>query len=453
MGSLARRWEKGSERAVRRTLLKALLILVYGVMVFAPVLLLFVGPRPPQREFWREFSVALGFAAMALLGLQFVPPARLPFLARAFPLDVLYRFHHLLSVTAFVLAAAHPVILFINNPYTLGLLNLFTAPWRARAAVVALLAMAVLVVSSVWRQELKVDYDIWHILHGIAALLASGLALYHMIKVNYHMARPLQRGIWAGLAVLWVSALLYARLIRPWLLLRRPYVVRDVQAERGETWSLILEPVGHAGITFRPGQVAWLTIDGSPFYPNEHPFSIASSAEHPEQISFAIRELGDFTSTIGQTSVGQTVYVDGPYGVFDIDDFAAPRYVLIAGGIGSAPVMGMLRTMADRDDQTPVLLIYGNRTWDGVIFREELEDLERSLNLQVVHVLERPPEWWTGESGFVTRDLLDRHLPECRREAAYFLCGPLPMIKAVTDALGELDIPRARVHTEEYRMA
>ena len=84
---------------------------------------------------------------------------------------------------------------------------------------------------------------------------------------------------------------------------------------------------------------------------------------------------------------------------------------MIAGGVGIAGLISMLRTMADRKDGRPAVLFYANGEWDGVTFRAELEHLKDRLNLAVVHVLERPPEAWTGETGYVTAEVLARHLP------------------------------------------
>ena len=428
-------------------------IAVYIVITFAPLLILFLGPRPAGREFWREFSVALGFEAMALMGLQFIPTARLPFLADVFPMDTLYAFHHQISIFAFILALAHPAILFVNNPYTLQLLDLFNAPLRARAAVIAVIAVIVLVLTSVWRKEIEIEYEHWRTIHDILAISIAGMGLYHMFNVNYHMSNPLQRTLWGILGIIWLGMTLYVRLIKPWIMLKHPYVVKQIIPERGDSWSLIVEPVGHPGMTFSAGQVAWLTIQKSPFAIREHPFSFSTSAEHPEQLGFTIRALGDFTSTVKDIPIGEQIYIDGPYGTFDIDRDGVPGYVLIAGGIGSAPVMSMLRTLADRDDQRPLILFYGNQTWESVIYREEIESLQAKLNLQVVHVLEDTHEGWQGETGFMTKEMLDRHLPKNRDELTYFICGPLPMIEAVEAALKTLNIPLNKIHSEQYDMA
>lgn len=431
---------------VKQQTKQRLWIAVYFVLIFAPLLILLLAPRPEGRTFWRDLSVALGFAGLSLMGLQFLPTARLPLLSEVFPLDTLYDFHHKLSVAAFVLSLAHPVILFLHNPHMLRLLNVFTTPWRTKSAVIGVVLLILLIVTSVKRLSLKLSYETWRLLHDLFAVGVVGLILFHIFKVNYYTSVPLQRGLWIALGCLWAVMILYIRVIRPWQLLKRPYRVVEIIPERSQTWSLVLEPVGHPGVPFRAGQVAWLSVGHSPFSIEAHPFSYASSADHPERISFAIKELGDFTATLGQVKPGTTVYVDGPYGTFDLDHHPGGNYVFIAGGIGSAPIMGMLRTLADRNDKRQIQFFYGNRTWDDVIFREELETLQARLNLEVIHVLQNAPEGWEGESGFITKDVLQWHLSDDYRNRVYFICGPLPMIVLVERALEQLAVPRKEMH-------
>ena len=114
--------------------------------------------------------------------------------------------------------------------------------------------------------------------------------------------------------------------------------------------------------------------------------------------------------------------------------------------------MSMLRTMADRRDPRPCYLFFGNREWEGVAFREEIEELESRLNLGVVHVLSRPPEGWEGEVGRIRAAVLARHLPERYRSLQYFICGPDPLMDATEGALGELGVPERRVHSERFAM-
>ena len=130
----------------------------------------------------------------------------------------------------------------------------------------------------------------------------------------------------------------------------------------------------------------------------------------------------------------------------------APGYVFIAGGVGAAPVLSMLRTLADRHENRPLWFIYSNNCWQDVIFREELEVLKERLNLRLMHVLSKPPPDWEGESGFVTQQLLLKFLPDGTQDYEYFLCGPRPMSEAVQQSLCNLDVPPGKVHFEIFDM-
>ena len=163
----------------------------------------------------------------------------------------------------------------------------------------------------------------------------------------------------------------------------------------------------------------------------------------------SIRQLGDFTSGIHQVPVGQRVYLDGPYGAFTIGN-PADMHVLIAGGVGVTPMISMIRTLADRGDKRPVILLYGSKDWDSITFREELEALKERLNLTVVHVLANPPADWTGEQGFIGAEVLGRHLPPPYDEHEYFICGPDLMMDAIEKALGEMKVPISKYHSERY---
>lgn len=424
-------------------------------MAFLPLILLMIFPRPDGREFLREVSVALGFLAMALLGIQTIPTSRIKIFTRAFPMETLYDIHHKLSIFTFFIAFVHPILLFINNPETLRLLNFIEAPWRARTALLSVLAMLILVMTSIWREVMKFKYDVWRWIHDGLAFLAIGLALFHMFRVNYYMSLTYQRVIWLSLTGLWVLIILFIRVVNPFMMLKKPYQVKKVVQERSESWTLYLKPDGHEGLDFQAGQFAWITTE-SPFIFRDNPFSFSTSSDREDNVfGFTIKELGDFTNTIKQLEPGETVYVDGPYGTFSLDDHRDKEFVLLAGGIGSAPVMSILRTMRDRGHEKPVYFFYGNPTWESIIYREELEELQEAFNLKVVHVLEKPPQDWEGESGFITAEILNRHLEEECFESCYifFLCGPLPMIYAVEGALHRLGIPPNRVFSEKYEMA
>jgi predicted ferric reductase len=423
---------------------------VYLALVLTPLLVLLAVDTPAGLGFWWDFAVALGFAALAMMAVQFVLTARFRRAAAPYGIDIIYFFHRYLAVIALLLVLAHAVVLMIENPFFLQAFNPLAAPRHLFAGAVSAAALLALVTTSLGRKTLRLHYGAWRILHVALAVGAVLLALVHVEGVGYYIASPWKRGVWMLIIASWAAIGLYVRIIKPWLLLRHPYRIVSVTAERGDAWTLTLEPIGHAGFTFEPGQFSWLTLRSSPFAMKEHPFSMSSAPDARGRLEFTIKELGDFTRTVKHIEAGETAYVDGPYGAFTIDRYESPGYVLIGGGIGMAPLLSMLRALAERADRRPHLLVMANSRWERATFWEAVQDLSRRINLRVVHVLEEPPEQWTGERGYVTLDILGRHLPENRGDVEYFICGPIPMIRAVERALYALGVPLGRCHSELF---
>ena len=127
--------------------------------------------------------------------------------------------------------------------------------------------------------------------------------------------------------------------------------------------------------------------------------------------------------------------------------------VFLAGGIGSAPIMSMLNTLADSKDQRPVYFFYGCYDEENIIFKDELDQLKKKLNLKIFYVLEKPKSSGKFQKGYITSDLLDNELPDNRKEMYYYICGPLAMIDAMESNLKKLEIPEYKVNKEKYEMA
>jgi predicted ferric reductase len=435
----------------RDVLRRSLWAAIYLLFILAPLLALLAGTLPPSRGFWTEFSVALGYSGLAMMGLQFGLTARFRHVTDPWGEDVIYHFHRRISLIAVGLVVVHPLILFATGSDKLAMpASLTEVPLGAMAAFVSIGSLILLVVTALWRVRLRISYELWHAGHIALAMIAVGGGLIHMVGWGFYLADPWKRALWICMAIFWIALLFYVRLFKPLFMLRRPYRVAEVRAERGDTTTLVMRPEGHAGFRFRPGQFGWLTLWGSPFKITGHPFSFSSSAEAGDgRVEMTIRNLGDFTRVIGQVPVGRRVYLDGPYGAFTIGN-PADMHVLIAGGIGITPMMSMIRTLADRGDKRPLVLLYGSKDWESVTFREELEAIKSRLDLTVVHVLSEPPAGWTGESGRITAEVFRRHLPPRFADHEYFICGPNVMMDAIEVALGEMKVPLAKYHSERY---
>jgi predicted ferric reductase len=425
-------------------------VLVYLGVVLAPLVFAVIGASQPDHGFWTNFSVALGFTGLAMMGLEVALVARFRAVAAPFGQDALLQFHRQIGYVGLAFILIHFAISAHWRELTLS--QALAAPLLVWFGMAAMLSLIVLVATSVWRQRLRLSYEVWHAIHTVLAVVLVVGAVGHVIFVDEYVGSLWKQILWALMSGAFVCLLVWVRLIKPRRSLARPWKVARVTPERGETTAVALTPPAGTDFRFQPGQFAWFTFDRSPFSLTQHPFSFSSSAERDE-VEVAIKALGDFTSTVSRLEPGTKVYVDGPHGAFSIDQDEGPGFGLIAGGVGIAGLISTVRTMADRHDVRPVLLFYWNREWDDAAFRDELEQLKDRLDLTLVHVLEQPPADWEGETGYLTADILERHLPSGYRRFQYFICGPDPMMDAAEAALVELGVPPERVHTERFDMA
>ena len=429
-------------------------ILAYIGLVAFPLLVLTGGRMPKGGGYAWDFAMALGFGGLAMMALQSVLTARFRRATAPFGIDIIYYFHRWAAVAALGLVLGHYVILRLRYPEAIGPADPRVAPWQLTAGRIALALFVVLVISSLGRKALRIEYDRWRVGHALMALIGLVLAMAHIWGVGHYTEAVWKGTLWGAYTALWLGVVGYVRLARPLTLLRTAYRVTGVRSERGRSWTLTVRPQAHAGFAFSPGQFAWLTLGASPFRAKEHPFSIASSAVDSSSLEFTIKELGDFTRTIKEVKIGDVAYVDGPHGVFTSDHHPhAAGFVFIAGGIGIAPIMSMLRTLADRGDPRPMRLIYGNRRWDEVVFREEIDRLALRLDLKVVHVLREAPADWPGLTGVLSEEVVRAALADPIAAAVYFVCGPKPMSDSVQRTLRKMNVPLKRVHCELFDMA
>jgi predicted ferric reductase len=426
-------------------------IALFTALALVPLGVASIGPLAEWRAFMVELGVALGFVALALFALQFVFSGRLKWIAPEWGMDNIIQFHREIGLVALLFVLAHPVMLLIAEPEFVAFLDPRVNAPRAILLVLATLAAIVLVATSLWRQAFRLEYEWWRLVHGTLGVFIIGVGVVHAVQVRYHLGPLWKQGALVVLIGGCGYILAHTRLVRPWRLRSRPWRVVGVEGERDDSWSLTLEPDGHDGMRFLPGQFAWLTINDTPFTLQQHPFSFASSAR-AAQITFTAKELGDFTSTWKHVEPGTRAYLEGPFGAFIPDPSPDTGLFMIMGGIGVTPALSMLRTLRDDGDRRPLVLIYGNQDWERVAFREELEELQRSLNLRVVHLLEEPPDDWPGESGLLTCEMIGKYLPERPDTFQYFTCGPKPLMDIAEISLRELGVPWHRIYTERFEI-
>jgi NAD(P)H-flavin reductase len=183
-------------------------------------------------------------------------------------------------------------------------------------------------------------------------------------------------------------------------------------------------------------------------------FSITSSPTNKEYQEFSIKRCGDLTDRLHSLQIGDEVLVRGPYGNhFPVEtELKGKNLLFIAGGIGLAPLRSVINYVLDnRENYGTVDILYGSRSADDLVRREEMETVwAKAPNVNVYMTIDRPQEGWEGHVGFV---------PSYLKEVGFdtnkvaLLCGPPIMIKFCLQALEEMGFSKEQVYTTlELRM-
>jgi len=201
-------------------------------------------------------------------------------------------------------------------------------------------------------------------------------------------------------------------------------------------------------VKFFPGQYVDIEVPGSG---QTRSFSMANpSARESGQLEFIIKIYPDglfshFLAT--ELKVGDQLAMSGPYGVFTLRDAPEAPLVFVGGGAGMAPILCLLRSMAERGISRPATYYYGARRQADLCFENELRELERVLpGFRYVPALS--DESWDGENGLIT-DVMAR-LAGNLRGAHGYVCGPPPMVEAAVPLLTRLGVPEKHVYFDKF---
>ena len=436
---------------VRGPLARLAWFLWYLAVLLVPLVLTWGVIGPPDAGAGAALVLSAGLVGFSALVVAVALPARLPWLIAAFGIETVLAIHRMVALIAVVLVIVHLVAVLFVDPRGLTILELWHTTWAARAAVTSTVALVLIVVLALRRPRRQPRYEGWRLVHNGLVAVVLVAAWLHVWWLR-HLVSHVVVAAWFVASGLLLAGLAARRWI--WLPVRSrkfAYAVVSVRDAAGDGVTLTIQADGHPGLSFEAGQFVWLKIGSTPFVFEEHPFSVASSAEHPDRMEFTIKALGDFTELLGALRPGRPVFLDGPYGGFTIEGLdGAPGFVFIGAGVGITPLLSMLRTLADRADQRRLWLIVSARTESDLMLRREVEQVRARLNLKVVEVVSAPGPGWTGEVGRIGHNLLSRNLPRRPHRLHYFLCGPQPMVTSVSHDLAALGVPLRRIHTERF---
>lgn len=372
----------------------------------------------------------------------------------AFGLDRLSRVHHwngfaLLALTLIHLLLTNAAHAALNGIAVFKQVLFFfrTYPTVLLAEIGLILFILILLLSlGVLRRRLT--YEQWYALH-VTAYVALALAFFHQIIVGGDLiSEGAFRTYWLALWAFAVANVLLFRFGRPlYTYARYRTRVDRIVPETFDVNSVYITGRRLERFPIQPGQFMIVRFLQRGFWYEAHPFSL-SCAPNGHYLRLSIKAVGDFTRKIRALQPGTPVIIDGPHGVMTPRQCRSDKILLIAGGIGITPLRSLAEYFVRQGKR--VILLYGNRNLDSIVFYGELDALAREYGLVVHHILSEERNW-AGEKGFIDRERIMRLVPDVASYEIY-LCGPPPMMTLVRTALKELGVPRKRVHWERFAL-
>ena len=206
----------------------------------------------------------------------------------------------------------------------------------------------------------------------------------------------------------------------------------------------------NVNIDFYPGQFFMVSFVDDPEIKTSRAYSIASSPLKKDYLEIGLDKVGPFTTKLFAMKEGDLLKFKGPYGKFYFNEEMKNSLVLIAGGTGITPIMGIIRYCNDKKLSNKIKFIYSVKTPRDIIYKEELEKIKNeNKNFDYVVTVTRPnsEHSWQGGIGRIDINLLKQNI-ENVEGSIYYLCGPKDFVHSIIEMLESLGVNKEQIKTD-----
>jgi predicted ferric reductase len=386
-----------------------------------------------------------GLAGAYLILVQLLLMSRLRRLDQMIGAEDLTSWHRDFGALTVLMLAAHTLFITLGYADSRGpiaqtwtLIREYPDVLMAYVGLVLFLGIGIISIRAIRN---RLAYETWYYLH-LYVYLALGLGFAHQFADGQEFASSLPARIfWSILHLTVIAALLYGRIWTPLRLnVRHRLRVAHVVREGPGVVSVYVSGRRLGELNARAGQFfrwRFMTRDG---WWQAHPFSL-SAAPDTRTMRITVKVLGDHTADLRRLRPGMRVLVEGPYGTFTADRRHHDDVLLIAGGIGIAPVRALL-------DDLPfgrAVVLYRARRPQDLVLKGELDAIAAQTGTRVVYL-----------PGGANREALSArglaaHVPDLGRRDVY-VCGPPGLVQAVLGSLQRLKVPKRQIHVDPFQM-
>jgi ferredoxin-NADP reductase len=227
--------------------------------------------------------------------------------------------------------------------------------------------------------------------------------------------------------------------------------IENVKVETHDVKTFVLKP--EETISFTPGQYFLVSIPAHEDLKDEWRPMTFTNLPWDRDITFTVKRMGGFTQALHELGVGAHLRLKGPKGKsLNFDESVKEDLVFLAGGSGITPCICIIRYALAKDLPNQMVLLFSNKTPKDIIYREELDRLNRERRITVVHSLSREiPDNWRGERGRIDRKMIHKHIQR-PKDKLWYLCGPPPMTDQLEQELKEMGVSSERLRAESWEL-
>ena len=395
----------------------------------------------------------------SMLLVHMILVARVPWIEKTLGLDKLTHAHKKLGKPLLYVLILHTITALISYSMTDGvgvletLLHLVGGYVELFWALIGLGLMIAVVISSINAARKSLSYEAWYLIHllSYAAVIA---AIPHQFALGTEfLANPLLSAYFVALYLFMAANIIWFRFLVPIVTsVALGLKVTHVQVEANKTTSIVIGGRRIQSLGAEAGQFFMFRVLTPKQWWRPHPFSISS--DPVDSIRFTIGNRGDDTAMLQEIQPGTRVILEGPFGVFSESKRTKQHVLLLAAGIGVAPIRALAESLAA--DPGDVTVIYRVTDRSDAALLEEVERICRERH-HVLHVLSGPRP---NGPGFLPRqEPHEQAKPEYARlmelapfvaESDIYICGPSAWSDAARQSLKKLHIPSSDIHVEEF---
>jgi predicted ferric reductase len=395
--------------------------------------------------------------ATNLLLVQVILISRAPWLEKVYGLDKTTRAHKRLGKPILYLLLLH----FVSSIVAYSVrneLNFFEELGSMLgeflsvvAALISLLAFVLIVISSLVAVRKRASYEVWYLIH-LVSYVAIVLAIPHQLDLGSEIVgHPIGQMYWLSLYFFAAYNLIYFRVLAPILRsMRRNLQVSRVVPEKNNTTSVYVSGKKIEQFNAKAGQFFMLRVMTPSQWWRPHPFSV-SAKPTKDYIRFTIGNRGDDTAKLQELKPGTRVMLEGPFGVFTEVVRTQPKVLLMAAGIGVAPIRALVASMAAKPGDVNVL--YRVKDVNDAALLDELREICKTRGFTLT--LSDGPS--ATEREHLSREELEKREIDAILSIApdvahndVFICGPIAWSRSVEKTLRKLNVPKYAIHSEEF---